>query len=587
MHTRTKIICTLGPNTSSVEMILKLAKAGMDVARINFSHGTHEEHLITINNIKEARKILKRPLSILLDTKGPEIRVGILKNNEIDLKTDQIVKLVRKEAKKDDEIPVFPCDVIDILKPNQKVLFDDGYITSSVVEVTKDYATVKIENPGVLKNKKGINLPNAKLPLPAVTDQDILDLKFGCKNDIDIIAASFIRSADHIKQIRDILKEEKVNDVLVIAKIESSEGVDNFEEIADAADGIMVARGDLGVEVDLSLVPKLQKVMILKCYEACKPVVIATQMLESMINNPRPTRAEVSDVANAIYDSAACVMLSGETAIGKYPIETVTQMKKIIHQTEIDFDYKNFFYKLSHTEYEDIATAVSIATVKTAYSCSASAIFAISKTGFTARLITRFRPKIPVIVLTNSIKRYNQLAFYWGIIPIFFENWNNEREAFKIMSHYAINNNLISFGDLIVLISSFPFEKSNLTNLMVVESIGNILVRAYKGMGSLINAKIHKIISLDSINEKDIKDKIVVLRKCLDSNLLLLKNVKGIILQNSKIDTYSENILLNFAAQKKIPIIIRAKNAFEILQDEEQVYLDPQKAIVYKANDNS
>jgi pyruvate kinase len=404
---------------------------------------------------------------------------------------------------------------------------------------------------------------------------------------VDIIAASFIRSADHIKQIIEILKEENNEEILIIAKIESSEGVDNFEEIADAADGIMVARGDLGVEVDLSLVPKLQKFMIVKCFEACKPVVIATQMLESMINNPRPTRAEVSDVANAIYDSAACVMLSGETAVGKYPIETVSQMKKIIHQTESDFDYKNFFYKLSHTEFEDIATAVSIATVKTAYSCNARSIFAITKTGFTARLITRFRPMIPVIVLTNSMKRYNQLAFHWGITPVFSENWKNEREAFKIMSHFAIDNNLISFGDLIVLISSFPFEKSNLTNLMVVESIGNILVRAYKGIGLLANGEVFKILSFDSLNKEDVKDKIVVLRKCLDSNLELLKGVKGIILQNSKIDTYSENLLLDFAAQKKIPIIIKAKKAFEILTDEERVYLDPQKAIVYKSNDNS
>ncbi|OGN64965.1 MAG: pyruvate kinase, partial [Chlamydiae bacterium RIFCSPLOWO2_01_FULL_28_7] len=348
MYTHTKIICTLGPSSNSLEMIIELIKTGMNVARINFSHGTHEEHFKTIQNIKEAREKTNIPISIMLDTKGPEIRVGELKNDVLELKTKQKVKLIRGEAKNDDEIPINPFEVLKILKPSQKILFDDGYISAKVIEKDDDYILIEIQNNGILKSKKSINIPNVQLSLPAVTEQDIKDLKFGCENDIDIVAASFIRSADHVLEIKKILHQNNCSDVSVIAKIESAEGVDNFDEIAEAADGIMVARGDLGVEVDLSLVPKLQKIMIHKCYDACKPVVIATQMLESMIQNPRPTRAEVSDVANAIYDSSSAVMLSAETASGKYPIETVRQMKKIIHETESDFDYKDFFYKESH-----------------------------------------------------------------------------------------------------------------------------------------------------------------------------------------------------------------------------------------------
>lgn len=586
MHIRTKIICTLGPSTKSKDMIIKLIHAGMNVARINFSHGTHEEHLNTINTLKEARKETKKPLAIMLDTKGPEIRVGKLKNDILNLQAKQKIKLVKDQAKDDFDVPISPFNVISVLNPSQKVLFDDGYIIGKVIEKQNDYVIVEIQNNGVLKSRKSLNIPNVILPIPAVTEQDILDLKFGCENDIDIVAASFIRSADHVLEIKKILEKFGKDDIFVVAKIESSEGVENFDEIAEAADGIMVARGDLGVEVDLSLVPKLQKSMVNKCFEASKPVIIATQMLESMINNPRPTRAEVSDVANAIYESASCVMLSAETAAGKYPIETVEQMKKIIHQAEQDFDYKAFFYKEAHVEYEDVSSSVAVASIKTAYSSSAKAIFAITRRGFTPRLLTRLRPQIPIIALTKSEKRYHQLSYLWGVVPIYSSQWSTEREAFAILSHFSIEHNFISFGDFIVLISSFPFEKRGITNLMLVESVGDILVRGSKGFGKKIKGNITKIVAINGNSVSKAKDKIIIISKCDERYLPIIEVCKGIIMQNRVADTFSEKLAYDTATRLNIPIISRAKYAMDILVEDEIIHMDPEKGLVFKVEDS-
>ncbi len=583
MNRRTKIICTIGPATNSLEKIKELINVGMNVARLNFSHGTHEEHLKVIEFIKKARDECNKPIAIMLDTKGPEIRVGVLKN-DLNIKARQKYKLVQ-DAKADDEIPINPFSVLQGLKESQKILFDDGYISSKIVSRHENEIIIEFQNDGILKSRKGVNIPNAKLPLPAVTEQDVIDLKFGCKHQIDIVAASFIRSAEHILTIKQILEDEGQPEIMVIAKIESSEGVDNFDEIVDVADGIMIARGDLGVEVDLSLVPKLQKIMVAKCSEAYKPVVIATQMLESMINNPRPTRAEVSDVANAIYDSASCVMLSGETAAGKYPIETVIQMKQIIEQAEQDFDYKNFFYKQAHTEREDVSTSVAIATVKTAYNSNAKAIFALTSSGFTARLLTRLRPEIPVIVLTKKDRKYHQMAFNWGLIPVCSENWKTEFDAFKILSHFAIQNDYLTFGDLIVLISTYPFGAKGSTNMMMVESIGNVLVRGYKGFGRKVKGKITKVLFIGRKETEDIKGKIIILRACNEKYLDLMKASNGVILQNSKLDAFSESFAMSAAQKYDIPLITRANNAIDILEEDEEVFLDPQKALIYKPSE--
>ena len=472
MTTRTKIICTIGPAVNTVEKMIELIQAGMSVARLNFSHGTHEEHLEVINKLKLARKQLNVPLAIMIDTKGPEIRLGKIEQGEIHLPTGHRWLLVKESLKGDlNKATITPSVILDQLRPGMVVLFDNGYIGSKIVEVTANGVIVEITNGGMISSNKGVNIPNQDLNLPPITSQDIADIQFGCKNDVEIIAASFVRSAEHLTVIKDLLAAEGKPEILIIAKIENSEGVRNFDSIVEIADGIMIARGDLGVEVPLSQVPKLQKMMIKKSCQAGKPVVTATQMLESMISNPRPTRAETSDVANAIYDYTTAVMLSGETAVGKFAIETVRMMQDIVQEAEDDCDYKSFFDEHSHLGAHNIPSAVTLAAVKTAFGLNAKAIFALTTKGSTARLSSRFRPKMPIIAVTPDEKTYHQLAFFWGVIPVLDKNVSTLQDAFQAISSYALKADLISYGDLVVVTAGTPFGSVGSTNMMIVENI--------------------------------------------------------------------------------------------------------------------
>ena len=472
MLTRTKIICTIGPSCNTYEKILQLIDAGMNVARLNFSHGTLEDHKKVIELLKRARKEKKVPLAIMLDTKGPEIRVGKIVNEQVQLEKGGMLKLVKDEVLGDAHVvQVTPRIAIDAMQVGSKVLFDDGYINSKVVEKTKDSVTVATENGGTLKTHKGVNIPGIIVDLPAMTDQDVADITFGCEQDVDIIAASFIRSADHILEIKQLLAQKGKSDIIVIAKIENSLGVRNFDSIVEVADGIMVARGDLGVELPLKQIPKLQKMMIRKCYQAAKPVVTATQMLESMIKNPRPTRAEVSDVANAIYDSTSAVMLSGETAMGQYPIEAVQMMKSIVDEAETDFGYRNFFSQDSQPDYHDVSTSVALGTVKTAYSVSARAIFVFTSRGFTARLVSRFRAEMPIFALTPIEKVYHQLALNWGVVPVDPMPAKNVQEALQAVSRFALEKGLLNKGDLVAVTAGSPFGITGTTNMMLIEKL--------------------------------------------------------------------------------------------------------------------
>ena len=578
---RTKIVCTIGPSVSSVEKMLELIAAGMNVARLNFSHGTHEEHKRNIANLKKARDIAEVPLAIMLDTKGPEIRVGKISGDSLQLTSGDQLKLV-KEAKGKHEIAVHPIEAFDHVTLGMKILFDDGYILSEVVEKGENFVVVSIQNGGVLKSNKGINIPGAHIALPAMTVQDIADLKFGCEQDVDYIAASFIRSSHHVLSIKELLAKEGKPDILVIAKIENSQGIENFDSIVQVADGIMIARGDLGVEVDLALVPKLQKMMIRKCYLACKPVVTATQMLESMISNPRPTRAEVSDVANAIYDSTSAIMLSGETAMGKYPIEAVARMSEIVRVAEADFNYRGFFEDHSKRDYHDISSSVALAAVKTAYSANGKAIFAFTSSGGTARLVSRLRPEMPIIALTTRKKNYHQLAFNWGVIPLFSEHCKNAREAFSTVSSYALSQGIISFGDVVVVTAGVPFGQKGSTNMMMVESIGEILVRGQKGFGSRVSGKVAIVLSSESTDADALEGKLVVLPHCDQSFLPILKRAAGVILQNYIGDTTSETYAELVAKTFDISVITRADGAMAVLREGESVTLDPKRGIIYR-----
>lgn len=571
----------MGPAVGSYEKILELIDAGMNVARLNFSHGTHETHKKTIDNLKRARDERQVPLAIMLDTKGPEIRVGVLAK-EIAVKRGEKWLLIPAGIAADNHIPIFPAVALQPLKKGDFVLFDDGYIGSEVVENTPQGVFVQFLNDGVIKSQKGVNMPHVEVPLPAMTEQDVKDIRFGCEQDIDIIAASFIRSAEHVQAIKALLREQKKSEILVIAKIENGLGVHNFDSILQVADGIMVARGDLGVELPIQEVPVLQKMMIRKGIQASKPVVTATQMLESMINNPRPTRAEASDVANAIYDSTSAVMLSGETAVGKYPIETVKLMRKIVESAEADFQYRDFFHRDSRIDSHDISSSISLASVRTAYSLGAKAIFAFTSSGFTARLISRYRPEMPIIALTENPKTYHQLAFNWGVIPVEPTPSRNAREALAITGAFARKHNIVQFGDLVVVTNGTPFGIKGTTNNLFVESIGEVLVRGDESEGVPIEGQIHIVLSPDIYTARAAAGKIVVIAKYDESYIPVVEKAKGVILQNYPEDHDSELLAINHAKELGIPIIVRADGALRRLQDGQFIAMDPSKGTVYR-----
>lgn len=473
MNTRTKIVCTIGPSVDTQEKIEELIHAGMSVARLNFSHGTHEEHGETITRLKKAREKLGVPLAIMLDTKGPEIRLGHFKEGKITLKSGDKFWLLKESILGDQhQVSITPAYILDALREGMFVLFDNGYVITRVIEVVEGKVLVEVDSGGVIKSLRGVNIPDGHIELPAVTDKDREDIKFGCEHDVDFIAASFIRSPDHVIAIKQLLQDEGKSEICVIAKIENRTGVENFDEIVKVADGIMIARGDLGVEMPLTEVPRLQKMMIRKCHLAGKPSVTATQMLESMITNARPTRAEASDVANAIYDSTSAVMLSGETAIGDYPIQTVKVMRALAMETELDFKYYEFFQNSTlQRSVHDVASSVSQATIKTVYSSDASAIFAFTTSGFTARLLSCYRPRARIIAMTSKPKVYHQLALVWGVIPLLSEQVQSIEEAYKVIREYALAKKMVEEGDLVVITAGNPFGRAGTTNMMIVDRI--------------------------------------------------------------------------------------------------------------------
>ena len=583
MTTKTKIICTIGPSCSSEEMIIALIRAGMNCARLNFSHGTHEEHEVIIERLKKIRADMRVPLAIMLDTKGPEIRLRKIVGGQIELKSGDRWRLVKEEVEGNAErVTITPAAVVDQLKEEARVLFDDGYISTTVVSKGKNYVELEVENGGIIRSGKGVNIPNLHLSIPTVTAKDIEDIKFGCEKNIDLIAASFVRSADDILEIKRLLQDEKKPEILVIAKIENLEGVQNFDSIVQVADGIMIARGDLGCEVPISHVPQLQKMMIRKSYLAGKPSVTATQMLESMINNPRPTRAEASDVANAIYDSTSAVMLSAETAVGKYPIESVNVMKSIIEHAENDFNYREFFINFSSLVYHDVPSSVTLACVKTAYSSNVKAIFAFTSGGATARLISRLRPSMPIVAMSPIEKVYHQMAFNWGVVPVLSEHSKTIDEAFQKISAFAIQENLVGYGDLVVVTAGSPFGISGTTNMMLVESIGDVLVRGHHGQGIRIHGNVSIALTSEAKRPYAVQGHLLVIPKCDESYEALVRECAGIILQNHIDDLDSEKYAIKLAQELSKPVIVRADAASLILKEGQLATLDPEKALVYK-----
>ena len=416
---KTKIVCTMGPNTSDRNLLRDMILAGMDVARFNFSHGDHEEHEKRIETLKELRDELDLPIAMLLDTKGPEIRTGLLKDGKkVNLETGNEFSLYLTEQEGDEHgTSITYQELSKDVKPGDTILIDDGLIGLTVKEITADAIVCQVANGGELGQRKGVNVPNVSVGLPDVTDKDQEDILFGIAQGFDFIAASFVRSAECIRTIRSLLKENGGKHMQIIAKIENAEGVENIDAILEEADGIMVARGDLGVEIPADEVPYIQKRIIAKCNEHLKPVITATQMLDSMIRNPRPTRAEAGDVANAIYDGTDAIMLSGETAMGKYPLESVKMMAKIAETTEEHLDYDTHFMKAKNKVSSGISEAVGYAAVSTAIALNADCIITPTFYGQTARLIAHFRPKMPIYGVSPHDRAMRRMQLYWGVYP--------------------------------------------------------------------------------------------------------------------------------------------------------------------------
>lgn len=472
MNKKTKIVCTLGPVSASEEVIRELTLNGMDIARLNFSHDTHENHLIRINIIKKVREELNIPIAILLDTKGPEIRTLTLKDDQkVLLEKGQEFTLTTEDIIGDEhKVGVTYSDLPKDVHEGSQILIDDGLIELKVKNITETDVICEVIAGGELGNRKGINLPNTKSKLPPITDKDREDIIFGINHGVDFIAASFVRSAEAIREIKKILKDCN-SDVAIIAKIENAEGLENIDEIIEEADGIMVARGDLGVEVPSEVVPYIQKTIIQKCNDAFKPVITATQMLDSMIRNPRPTRAEATDVANAIYDGTDAIMLSGETAAGKYPIEALRMMVKIAKETESHLDYTNILKSNKEQRSKGISSAICYSAVATAMSIGASLIIASSFSGYTARIVSKFRPESYIIGLSPLDRTLRKMQIYWGVTPLKTQEVNSTDHLLEEAVKAVTDNKYAEKGDTLILTAGVPAGKAGITNIIKVVTI--------------------------------------------------------------------------------------------------------------------
>ncbi|MBM3201135.1 MAG: pyruvate kinase [Chlamydiae bacterium] len=580
---KTKIICTIGPSCNQREQILALAKAGMDVARLNFSHASHEEHAKVIEHLKSVREELGISLAIMLDTKGPEIRTQNVPPEGISVHPGLQVTISKNKA---NGITIDPELMIDHLQLGDAVLIDDGYIECHVVKKEFDNVVLEAQNFGVIKNRKGVNVPGRLLPFPEITDKDAEDIKFGCQHDIDIIAASFINTPEQLLAIKKLLRDQGCGDIQVIAKIESQAGVDHFDQILQSADGIMVARGDLGVEMPITSVPRIQKKIIKKCLEQAKPVIIATQMLESMIHCSRPTRAEVSDVANAIYDSASAVMLSAETAAGRYPVLTVKMMDEIIKDAEADTDKDLHIKSLGYTYY-NIPSALAEAAVTTSKQASAKAIIVFSKNGNMARLISRSRPSLPIIVVTPKIKTFHQTALLWGAHPV-IEKSLEIKANLDFLNSYLIQNGFAEYGDVVVITLGVPYGISHTTNTISVESIGNVVARGVSGRSKptskLIYGKRRILLESEIKNKQNYFDEILVLTELRREDCPYLEGAKALILQSSREDFLSERIAREYADKHDMPCIIRADSVCLLLADEEWITISEDRGLVFRGD---
>lgn len=577
---KTKIVCTIGPSSESPEIIEDLIKNGMNVARLNFSHGTHEEHLAKMKTIRKVRRKLNSPIAIMLDTKGPEIRTGNFNIDEVFLKPGDVFTLTTRDVEGTEEIVSVSYEGLpNDVEVGSVIYIDDGLVQLEVTEI-KDGTDVvcRALNNGVLSNHKGVNLPGSKTNLPAITPKDIDDIKFGIENDIDLIAASFVRKKEDVYEIRRILEDNGGEHIKIISKIESQEGVDNIEEIIEASDGIMVARGDLGVEIRTELIPIVQKEIIRKANKAAKPVITATQMLDSMIRNPRPTRAETTDVANAIIDGTDCVMLSGETAGGKYPVEAVSTMRNICITTELSDDFKENIYQTNISSSFTTTNAIAKNTCDLAETLDAKAIISCTASGNTSRVISKFKPKTNSIAATTTERVARQLSVVWGVYPIVIQDAIETDELIDRAIFGAINEGFVSEGDITVVTAGIPLGISGNTNLIKVHTIGDIITSG-TGIGTKsVSGKVC-IASTQKELEEKFEDGDIIVARFTDADITeYIQKASAIVTEEGGLTSHTAIAAVHF----NLPAVVGAFNIRNLVKDGDTITVDPIGGVIYK-----
>lgn len=581
---KTKIVCTIGPASESEEMLEKLMNAGMNVARLNFSHGSHEEHKARIDTIRKVAKRLNKTIGLLLDTKGPEIRTHNMKDGLIVLEKGKEVIVSMDEVEGTPEkFSVTYENLINDVNIGSYILLDDGLVELQVKEINKDKGEVKCDilNTGELKNKKGVNLPGVKVNLPGITDKDADDIRFGIKENVDFIAASFVRRPSDVLDIRQILEEEKA-EITIFPKIENQEGIDNIEEILEVSDGLMVARGDMGVEIPPESVPMVQKDLIRKCNKLGKPVITATQMLDSMQRNPRATRAEASDVANAIYDGTDAVMLSGETAAGQYPEEAVKTMRNIAVSAEAAQDYKKLLSDRTKLVETSLVNAIGVSVAHTALNLNVKAIVAATESGSTARTISKYRPHSDIIAVTPSEKTARQCAIVWGVNPVVKEGRKTTDALLNNAVATAVETGKVSNGDLIIITAGVPTGEKGTTNMMKIHLVGDEIAKGQGvGRGSVVG---HAIVadSASDLEGKDLSDKVIITNSVDETLVPYVEKAIGLITEENGITSPSAIIGL----EKGIPTVVGVEQATKEIKNDMLVTLDASQGKVFEGYAN-
>lgn len=580
---KTKIVCTIGPASESVEKLTQLMEAGMNVARLNFSHGDFEEHGARIKNIREAAEITGNNIAILLDTKGPEIRTNNMKDGAIELVAgnDIIVSMTEVEGTTE-KFSVTYEGLIDDVDPGSKILLDDGLIGLEVTKIDKTAGEIhtKILNSGTLKNKKGVNVPGVAVKLPGMTEKDANDIRFGIEQGIDFIAASFVRRASDVLEIKQLLEDNNASHIHIIPKIENQEGVDNIDEILEVSDGLMVARGDLGVEIPAEEVPLVQKLLIKKCNTLGKPVITATQMLDSMQRNPRPTRAEASDVANAIFDGTDAIMLSGETAAGSYPVEAVQTMNNIASRAEEALNYKEILSKRSKDSEHSITDSIGQSVAHTALNLEVKAVITPTGSGHTARMISKYRPEAPIVAVTYDASIQRQLALVWGVYPRLSQKSESTDEMLDVAVQEGVNSSIVTHGDLVVITAGLPVGEAGTTNIMKIHVIGDVLA---KGQGIGRKTAFGKAVIATSA--KEALDKVnfgsILVTNATDRDMVpALEKCSAVIVEEGGLTSHAAVVGLNIG----IPVIVGVENATSILKDGQDITVDSRSGYVYSGH---